>query len=916
MHPVAAFIQKEGSKPDTVFVFPSEIAARLWLEASLDILKKGSLPADRFIAWDRFKETAVRSAVAGRQPVSGRLRKLYALSFAKRNAATAKPLVTELIPEAYADSGQLFAPWIAGILPSLALWEQKDPMAEDAETRDLRFLKQDYTAFLESRNLFEPAWQKPPLVDTGKRYILFFPEALEDFREYRTLIASAPFIETVPVEEALSRLPENDAKVRFFPTARQELRTAALEIEQLLANGNPPESIAVHVPDIESVYPYLSRELTLRGIPFDLRAGTKLTSHPAGRLFPLLRDCAVTGFSFPAVKALMLDQLVPWKDRETAEQLVAFGINNHCITPWMEDGKPVDVWEAAFKESASPAESGLGNWYQQLRKHVSAMTGAASFSDIRKHYFPFKTRFLDMELLAPGEDAVIARCLEELANLVALESLYPELVPDSPWSFFISVLEDTIYVPQRTGGGVSLFPYRVAAGTPFLHQFVLDSSQDRATVVYRELPFLRHDRRVALDLADTDASPAFFGMYRLSGTAFTVSVHTFSGYRTPHGYFSALHATDTPEQDPFRKEAAFFADPANLPDRRYPVQKTGFDRWKERRNTGRYSCLREPFSGRMDLLTEKIAESVMDGSDVRTTQKDLNLFTFCNTRWFLTKVLNLKRQERDAEMINERNTGLVVHDALHAVYERILSGDGRFLSANLETYHHWADEAAAHATAQSAEFTGPIAAPLIALLSRRIAENIRFVLDMDARVLDTFIPEYLEKWIEFRRDGICYVGIVDRISRDPADSALVLMDYKTGYVPKTKSYCPDPPDARPDEQVLQDYQMPMYIHLAENTITLGDEPATIGDAWFADIKNRKYQPVVKGEAGTKVPNTRSGVSRDEFEPAMQVFRHTAARFADAVRQQDFTKPENLPRKNCLACDFYRICRTTYLAGDK
>ncbi|HPL91964.1 MAG TPA: PD-(D/E)XK nuclease family protein, partial [Treponemataceae bacterium] len=102
MHPVAAFIQKEGSKPDTVFVFPSEIAARLWLEASLDILKKGSLPADRFIAWDRFKETAVRSAVAGRQPVSGRLRKLYALSFAKRNAATAKPLVTELIPEAYA----------------------------------------------------------------------------------------------------------------------------------------------------------------------------------------------------------------------------------------------------------------------------------------------------------------------------------------------------------------------------------------------------------------------------------------------------------------------------------------------------------------------------------------------------------------------------------------------------------------------------------------------------------------------------------------------------------------------------------------------------------------------------------------------------------------------------------------------
>ncbi len=916
MHPVASVIQNKGRDPGTVFVFPSEIAARLWLEASLDILDVGSLPADRFIAWDRFKETAVRSTVAGKQPVSGRLRKLYALSFAKRNASAPTPLVRELIPADFAESGQLFASWIAGLLPSLALWEQKASSAADPEGQDLRLLKQDYTRFLESRNLFEPAWQKPPLVDTGKHYIVFFPEAMEDFREYHALVDSAPFIETVSVEKALSPRPGNDPEVSLFSTTRQELRSVALDIEELLAAEVPPDSIAVHVPDLEAVFPYLSRELTLRGIPFDLRAGTKLTAHPAGRLFPLIRDCTATGFSFPTVKALMLDQLTPWKDREKAESLVAFGIENHCLTPWREDGKHIDVWKAAFTESCEPGIQALKTWYPQLKKHIAAMTGAATFTDIRKQYFQFKTRFLDMELLDPAEDAVIARCLDELGNLVALEGLYPELVPDSPWTFFVSVLEDTIYVPQRSGGGVSLFPYRVAAGTPFPHQFVLDTSQDRATVVYRELPFLRHDRRVSLGLTDTDASRAFFGMYHLSGASFTVSGHTFSGYRTPHGYFSIRDATDDPEQDPFRQEALFFTNPDNLPDRRYPVQKTGFERWRERRNSGRYSFLRDPFCGRMTELTEHIRESVMDAADVRVSQKDLSLFTWCNARWFLTRVLKLKKQERDAAMINERNTGLIVHEALHEVYDRILKEDKQFLSAHLDTYYTWADEAAGNATAQSAEFTGPIAAPLISLLSRRIAEGIRFVLDLDARILDTFIPEYLEKWIEFRQDGLCYIGIIDRISWDPAENSLVLMDYKSGRVPKNSEYIPDPPDAPPAEQVLQDYQMPMYIHLAEKTITVGNEKATITDAWFADIKNRKYQPIVKGEIGARVPNTRSGKSREDFEPAMRVFLSAAVRFADAVREQDFTRPGNLPRKNCASCEFFRICRTTYLAGDK
>lgn len=919
MHPVASVIQQRGTSPHTVFVFPSEIASRLWLEASLDILGEQSLPADRFIAWDRFKESAIQTHVSGKQPVSGRVRKLYAVSLAKRNAESDPPFFSELIPQTYAKTGSIFASWISSILPSLALWEQRTDRQEAAgrEGCDLALLKKDYTAFLESRRLFEPAWQKPPLRDTGKHYILFFPEAIEDFREYRELVDSASFMETVTVDQALSLMPErNEPEASRFGTTREELRTLALEIEDLLHTGVSPESVAVSVPELDAVLPYLSRELNLRGIPFDLRSGSQLTSHPAGRLFPLIRECASTGFSFAAVKALMLDRLVPWKEHTMAERLVSFGIENHCLASWNENGTTIDVWMEAFAGSRSTGTTELKSWYTRLRKHVSAMTGSTTFSEIRKHYFMFRNTFLDMDLLDPAEDAVLGRCLDELANLTALEDLYPEIIPDNPWSFFISVLEDTIYVHQRTHGGIALFPYRVAAGTPFPHHFVLDASQDHATIVYRELSFLRHDNRLKLGLADTDASAAFFGMYRLSLARFSVSEHTFAGYCTAHGYFETHNAVDRITDDPFRQEATFFTDPAQLPARRYPVQADGFEQWQQRRNRKRFSFLKEPFTGTPESLSHQVEEKTMRDGAVVINQTELSRFAYCNARWFLGKILGLTRQDRDASMINERNIGLIIHQALHEVYVRIRDEDKQFFAAHRKQYYQWADEAARNATAQSAEFKGPIAGPIISLLSRRVSDAVRLVIDLDARILDSFAPVMLEEWIELRRDDKLFTGKIDRVSQNPADMNLVLIDYKSGNVKKPGDYIPQPEDAEVEEQLLGDYQMPMYLFLAENSLRSTTQDATIQDAWFAGIKDKKYIPIVKGESWRTQTGGKNAIPRDNFDPALQVFLHTADRFAQAVREQDFTRPEDLPRKSCTECEYFRICRTTYIAEDQ
>jgi len=136
--PVIDLIRREGGDDRVVFVFPSDIAASLWMDEALAITGRDTLPARRFIAWDRFKEQAVQATVAGKKPVSAVIRKLYALKLAERNASGDNRLFTALIPSEFAEDGRLFAAWIARLLPQLAVWEGKTAKAAGYAPRTSR----------------------------------------------------------------------------------------------------------------------------------------------------------------------------------------------------------------------------------------------------------------------------------------------------------------------------------------------------------------------------------------------------------------------------------------------------------------------------------------------------------------------------------------------------------------------------------------------------------------------------------------------------------------------------------------------------------------------------------------------------------------------------------------------------------
>ncbi|MDR2143270.1 MAG: PD-(D/E)XK nuclease family protein [Treponema sp.] len=552
MVPVFDVISRYIKDNNVYFVFPSEITAALWARnicvsggepgrpdplrpdpGRPDPARTGSgvrsVAANRFMAWDRFKEIVVRAESRDKKPVSATLRKVFARGLVRENGVS--PFLQTVIPPDYADNGEAFVRFITSALPALASWEKSlGNLRPDGEDRDLFMIKTRYASFLERLGLFEPSWEKPPFDGGGKRYIVFFPETLEDFPEYREIV-SCPEVTLVHPDdtgekfgiETRNGTAEDMPELRFFATAREEIREAVIAIRGLHEkNGIPYSGMALSLPDFERVAPYLTRELSLCDVPYVLRTGKCLNDYGTGRLFSLIRECAVSAFSFDSVKALVLNAFIPWKYPELNRDLINFGIRNHCVSPFSEKKRgTVDVWEEAFKNSGGTE---LKNHYGLFKRHVSALSESKTFAQIRERYFGFRG-LLDMEKCPAENDAVLARCVEELSVLIEMEEEYPGVLPasglpdDDPYGFYVSHLKEKKYVPVRKNGGINIYEYPVAAGAPFACSFVLNAGQSAATVQYQPLRFLRQDKRIRLGLEDRDVSAAVVALFR-SGQIF------------------------------------------------------------------------------------------------------------------------------------------------------------------------------------------------------------------------------------------------------------------------------------------------------------------------------------------------------------------------------------------------------------
>lgn len=942
MNLIEQTLKTYGRDLKNVFVFPSRIASRLWFQKSLSITGLGTIPSENYMSWDGFKESCLVSQAASLSPVSNTVRRIFAQYISRLNSEEAKdgePLFKFLIPEDYAETGAVFSEWIAGILPQLDHFEKRyadksSDFLEDDEMRDYLFLKNEYNDFLKKNSLFEPSWVSSEFYSYQKKYIIIYPELMEDFGEHAELLRQQEEISYIPC----SKFNQKKNLIDVYKNSRSELKNTVLQIEKLLSEGVRADEIAVSVPDIENYAAYIKREFYLRGIPAEFRSGFKLGLEQAGKLFSLIYDCVQNNFAFEFIKPIVLNKHIPWKDREGAEALIDYGVKNNCAVSWKENKEDAvykNIWIESFKinyekdEIEVEQKKKARDWFYSFYYAVNRICESKTFADLQKNYFLFRNELIDENLFSEKDNAILGRCISCLQELLYLEDKFEAYMPCDRFKFFISELDKAIYVPQNTGLAVSIFPYRVAAATPFNYHFVLNCSQNHTNIIYNKLSFLRKDKREALGVFETDASSYFFEAYTESSNAvFSFSPHNFNSYLIINNLFEISEDEEIKNIERINKKIkelksydSFLLDyPEEKEDASektsaiYKVQKNAASTFSTLKRKKKFSYLQNSYDKISEELNSYMEENLFKEGALKLSQTDLKIFTECPVLWFLEKVLSVFSENYDAGIFDARNIGNLSHNVLEILYKEIGSTDKYFNSKNLDNYIERASLIFDDLAEKSIDFRGALAKPFIQSLKKRVMGAVNFVLESDASLLDGYEPKWVEEWIEIENNGILYRGKIDRASFPKDERSGVIIDYKTNNMPSYSSY--GKKNSSAEEIELTDFQIPMYIFLAESKLKKDSTKEkknfeTIEHAWFLSFVQQKINKVVNDNEAIPVTRNGSERTREDFQSSIDAFINEAERFAEQVKTQDFTKPSTLSFETCSTCGFKHICRTAY-----
>jgi RecB family exonuclease len=941
------------------FVFHSETAALFWARKALAVFDVKAVARERFIAWDVFKAENLSVFYPDKKPVTRAIRLLYARLLCVQNAA--EPFLRALIPVQYARDGQLFAPSIARLLPGLKLWRAKLAAAETAhgslgafaDFADFLLLEARYEAFLTENHLFEPSWEKPPFKDTAHEYFIFYPRLIEDFAEYEELLDAASVHK---IESTLCAETDTET-LTLYESERTELRAAALEIRRLHEEeGIPYEEIAVSCAELKHSEAYITRELDLYGIPYHARLGKPLAEYDAGAFFSRVNDCVREHFSWNSLEALLTSAALPWRCPNKNRALRAFGVKNNCVSGYREHGLRRDVWEEAFLGALSARSRGaaeerlrtrlrLFNHYRKLKIKITRMVNAKTSAALLRRVHDFFAHFFTPAVSAEHSD-VIGRCVSELSQLALLEKLYPALAPSRPLDALLELLKERIHVRETEKSGVALFDYGVAASIPVRAHFILGANQSALTRLFRPLSHIRQDKRQLLALEDVDVSEDFLRAYiqtidtqgRRTVMRISASRAAFSGAQIPHSYYlrpgptasGARYVTAAPApsaagaysaekawwkaaRDNRRGGADGGAPP--FPALLFAPQKEGFETWQFFSRGARFDmlCAALPETGaaaalvREALRQRKFRDRGQKTPDtkLRISPTSLSCFFICPMRWYYRDIVKLSPCQTRAKMLDDEGRGILYHEILHALFERIEREDRAFLAAKRHTYRLWAEEAALKAAKSFHAFRGPLAAPLIGAMAHSIARNIGRLLELEAASFDGWSAAALEQSCREERETVVLTGKIDRVSVSP-DGLPAIVDYKTGKLPDKKD-C-----VHTAALPLSDFQIPLYLRLYENTTNV-----TVEHALFTHPLRAEERHIVRPSGRTPLPREAYQETLDALESF--IARHeTAARALDFAPREarvsggriDFTR-KKIPRAACAACDYRSVCRTLF-----
>ena len=871
------------NRGDTLLVFPSEVITAGWRRALLTGGHIAAIRADRLVSWDIFKEIAI-PVTDRRRPVSRLIRTAFAEILIRDNGR--KGYLSTLIEPAYAGEEPDISDAMTQLFPRLPSLLDNASFLNPGIVRDLTEIESRYRSLLDTYDLFEPNWKLRHRVEAehlvGKP-VIFWPELLEDFDQYKCGLDKIAEFEPLPV-------PNDDttAGYRRFGTSRDELTAVWNAIEHDLDRGVPPYEISVTAANLRDLKPWITEQAQRRGIPVRYGAGDAIAVQRGGTIFSRIDEVLRAGWSVTAVASLLYEGSLPWRDAALNDRLVRFGYRTHCYSnrEWRRAFETVERLPATERP---PRLSAIRRRYEALYSETTALASAKTPRTLWKAL----RRFLSNHIAPPDapvwnrpEYAATQRVYEtaqrELLTIVAIEER--EIPIASPWRFFLSAIAAERYVPKQTSGAVAVYPYRVAAGIPTERHYVIGLSQTDTRVRPAPPIGIRLEALRMIGEIGTDRSESFMRAYAMcmGNTVCSGAIETPSGFHVSPselmGLSPGVTSVDPPAWETERVWWGSAAAPS--PTRMYAPQRDGLER--------ALATTLSPVGG--DFQTHLAPPGVL--SELERVESwsptSIDRYKACPYAFFVRNLLGVRENEWGFNPIDRQRLGSIIHEVVARI--------ARERTAALP------DRDAGFRRIVADAFSAPAAQlylPRVAIGQWRdfVVAVIEQLVQEETAGLGTAGP--VEWEIEVEAGGVKIRGKIDRVVDDTDTVGIIDYKLRVGNRYTVPKVLPDHPDPLAEAMTVQ---LPCYLYLyRQQPETLGVEVDRVG---YVDLTDGTVKTIADRRGGKTAQLAWERLQRASLDVPVFV-----ARIDEAVRAGDLRCHEE---PDCTACGIRGICRSCFV----
>lgn len=884
--------------PDAILVFPTETTARYWTADYAYRSDKGALFLDRVMSWDSFK--ALFLPIRQEQPSNAMIRNLFAAQFLQ--SPEGKKL--SYVALGTAESNSRFIQQVALTISQLDSFQRLKEADAEAYTRlpallrkDIEALRDSYRRFLDEQRLYEPLWERPSAryrSNNPQRYVICFPSIIDGYQQFMHDVGSLAGLET-----ALDEFCRQSVDVELFENELVELRVQLNRIEVLLRSGIPCDEIVLTIADSVSWRTRLFEEASIRQVPLMMVQGQSPLDYPAGNVLVKLRSLIGHAFSLDSMKAFFLDPAWPWRHMDTQRQLIRRAVELGVSTGSIET-RAFDQWE--HKLSFDVNDHVLLDFYRNVKTKLTALTSCTDVESLRRHLydlfedlFDFKTWLEQRSLVGEaGEDArILAFCLDTLESLAKAMAVSGIKKVDNLYGFYLGVLKRTIYVPQREGVYIRVYPYRLAAGMYPMHHFILGCSHDATSAIDGVVKMLPETAQDCQSSLKQDASAEVLSCMAASGehTHLSFGRITFDQDAAlvpssvlEHGSVIEYGRTEEGLGDPFRLEERLWSDFRLPAERATTIQH----RWFEQATRTVFNPLVHDFAS--ERAPVDLAGHIRQSDGLfHLSATAVDSYTTCPAQWAATYLFGLGDSP---DYVVEALDALKIGSMIHETYERLfklIAEQGPLESCHASTYVKQAQlcfDQVFSAYARSNE------APLkstIAWLHKKYMELIPLVIEAELGWLEGTTPTGFELPFSqaYPESGYLLKGRIDKVVDLGGINRCAVVDYKKSFRGTRKEY--EDPNGNGGST-----QLPMYAKVLQDM-----HPGLhVEKAAYYDVQAAKHSFIwTEQNMGNK-------------QRLLQILEDKLDDTVRGLAQADFTARPS--RENCKNCPYRQICRRRYV----